>query len=135
MRRQVEETVSHERIYQHMYADHRRGPACTSTCASAERSAESDWDGRKRLGRRIDAEEYRTASALKNVRRLWRSAFIMEAGKSIWLKDAGPGGFMLNLVERKCGHLLTHPLGSKKADTVTTAIIVELCRLLARSVA
>jgi IS30 family transposase len=51
------------------------------------------------------------------------------------VEGAGPGGFMLNLVERKCGHLLTHPLGSKKADTVTTAIIVELCRLLARSVA
>ena len=51
MRRQGEETVSHERIYQHIYADHRRGAACTSTCASAERSAGSD------------AEEYRAASA------------------------------------------------------------------------
>jgi hypothetical protein len=80
MRRQGEATVSHERIYQHIYADHRRGAASTRTCTRAERSAGNNSDGR------IDAEEYRTFSALKNVRRLWRSAFIMETGKSIWVK-------------------------------------------------
>lgn len=41
---------------------------------------ERDSDGR------IGAEECSTASALKNMRRLRRSSFIMETGKSIWLK-------------------------------------------------
>ena len=42
------------------------------------------------------------------------------------VEGANHEGFLLTLVERKCGHLLMHPLGSKKADEVTTAIIVEL---------
>ena len=35
-------------------------------------------------------------------------------------------GFLLTLVERKCGHLLIHPLASIKADEVTIVIILEL---------
>lgn len=80
MRRQVEATVSHERIYQAVYVDYRRaggGKPLQATCASAERSAGSDSDGR------IGAEAFRTASALKNLRQLWRNAFITETGKSI----------------------------------------------------
>ena len=42
------------------------------------------------------------------------------------VEGAGHDGFLLTLVERKCGHLLMHPLSSKKADEVTTAIMVEL---------
>lgn len=65
------------------------GAATTSTCASAEKSAESDSDGR------IGPEEYRTASALKNVRRLRKSALMIlnsAVGFHIKMLSAAFGG-------------------------------------------
>lgn len=41
-------------------------------------------------------------------------------------------GFLPTLAERKCEHLLMHPLGSKKADAVTTAITAKLWPFVAK---
>lgn len=63
MRRQGEETVSHEHIYQHIYTDHRRGGSLNKHLRHCRKKR------RKQLEGRIGPEECRTASALKNVRR------------------------------------------------------------------
>ena len=46
MRRNGEETVSHERIYQHIYADHGRGGTLYKHLRQSARSAGSALDGR-----------------------------------------------------------------------------------------
>ena len=78
MRRSGEETVSPKRIYQHIYADHRRGGTLYKHLRQYHKKR------RKRLGRNDRRERYETASASKSVLKLKRSVSIMESGESIW---------------------------------------------------
>jgi len=120
MRRNGEETVSHERIYQHVYSDHRRGGTLYKhlrQCRKKRRRRLGRQDRRGRIRNRVSIEE-RPASV--------ESRFYYGDWEVDLIEGANRDGYLLTLVERKCGHLLVHPLGSKKADEVTVAIIVEL---------
>ena len=120
MRRQGEATVSHERIYQHIYADHRRGGSLYKhlrQCRKKRRKRLERQDRRGRIQNRISIEERSPIVEKRFYYGDWEVDLV---------EGAGHEGFLLTLVERKCGHLLMHPLDSKKADTVTMAIIVEL---------
>lgn len=120
MRRNGEATVSHERIYQHVYADHRRGGTLYKhlrQCRKKRRKRLGRKDRRGRIQNRVSIEERPSVVEKRFYYGDWEVDLV---------EGAGHDGFLLTLVERKCGHLLMHPLGSKKADEVTTAIIVEL---------
>jgi IS30 family transposase len=120
MRRNGEETVSHERIYQHVYSDHRRGGTLYKhlrQCRKQRKKRLGRQDRRGRIRNRVSIEE-RPASV--------ESRFYYGDWEVDLVEGANRDGYLLTLVERKCGHLLVHPLGSKKADEVTVAIIVEL---------
>lgn len=120
MRRNGEETVSHERIYQHVYSDHRRGGTLYKhlrQCRKKRRRRLGRQDRRGRIRNRVSIEE-RPASV--------ESRFYYGDWEVDLVEGANRDGYLLTLVERKCGHLLVHPLCSKKADEVTVAIIVEL---------
>lgn len=120
MRRNGEETVSHERIYQHVYSDHRRGGTLYKhlrQCRKKRRKRLGRQDRRGRIRNRVSIEE-RPPSV--------DSRFYYGDWEVDLVEGANRDGYLLTLVERKCGHLLVHPLCSKKADEVTIAIIVEL---------
>lgn len=120
MRRNGEETVSHERIYQHVYADHRRGGTLYKhlrQCRKKRRKRLGRKDRRGRIQNRVSIEERPPVVEKRIYYGDWEVDLV---------EGAGHEGFLLTLVDRKCGHLLMHPLDSKKADEVTTAIIVEL---------
>lgn len=120
MRRKGEPTVSHERIYQHVYADYRRGGTLFHHLRQRKRKRRKRLgreDRRGRIPNRVSIEE-RPASVEKR--------FYYGDWEVDLVEGANRGGYLLTLVERKCGHLLMRPLASKKADEVTTAIIAEL---------
>lgn len=120
MRRNGEETVSHERIYQHVYADHCRGGTLYQhlrQCRKKRRKRLGRQDRRGRIQNRVSIEERPPVVEKRFYYGDWEVDLV---------EGAGHEGFLLTLVERKSGHLLMHPLGSKMADEVTIAIIVEL---------
>ena len=120
MRRHGEEPVSHERIYQHVYADHRRGVRLYKhlrQCRKKRRKRLGRKDRRGRIQNRVSIEERPSVVEKRFYDGDWEVDLV---------EGAGHDGFLLTLVERKWGHLLMPPLGSKKADEVSTAIIVEL---------
>lgn len=119
MRRKGEETVSHERIYQHV-EDHRRGGTLYKhlrQCRKKRRKRLGRQDRRGRIQNRVSIEERPAVVEKRFYYGDWEADLVAGAGHE---------GFLLTLVERKCGHLLMHPLDSKKADEVTTAIVMEL---------
>ena len=120
MRRNGEETVSHERIYQHIYADHRRGGTLYKHLRQCRKKR------RKRLGRKDRRGRIQNRVSIEERPPVVEKRFYYGDWEVDLVEGANHEGFLLTLVERKCGHLLMHPLGSKKADEVTTAIIVEL---------
>ena len=126
MRRQGEATVSHERIYQHIYADHRRGDSLY------KHLCESRKKRRKRLGRQDRRGSIQNRVSIEERSPIVETGFYDGDWAVDLVEGAGHEGFLLTLVERKCGHLLMHPLDSKKADEVTTAIIVELWRFVGK---
>jgi IS30 family transposase len=120
MRRKGEETVSHERIYQHVYEDHRRGGTLYKhlrQCRKKRRKRLGRQDRRGRIQNRVSIEERPAVVEKRFYYGDWEADLVAGAAHE---------GFLLTLVQRKCGHLLMHPLGSKKADEVSTAIILEL---------
>lgn len=120
MRKNGEATVSHERIYQHVYADHRRGGTLYKHLRQCRKKR------RKRLGRKDRRGRIQNRVSIEERPRVVEKRFYYGDWEVDLVEGAGHEGFLLTWVERKCGHLLMHPLGSKKADEVTTAIIVEL---------
>ena len=120
MRRNGEETVSHERIYQHIYADHGRGGTLYKHlrhCRKKRRKRLGRQDRRGRIQNRVSIEERPPVVEKRFYYGDWEVDLVEGANRD---------GYLLTLVDRKCGHLLMHPLGTKTADEVTTAIIVEL---------
>ena len=120
MRKNGEETVSHERIYQHVYADHRRGGTLYKhlrQCRKKRRNRLGRQDRRGRIQNRVSIEE-RPAVVEKR--------FYYGDWEVDLVAGSNHDGFVLTLVERKCGHLLMYPLANKKADEVSMAIILEL---------
>jgi len=120
MRRNGEETVSHERIYQHVYDDHRRGGSLYKHLRQCRKKR------RKRLGRQDRRGRIQNRVSIEERPEVVEKRFYYGDWEADLVEGANRDGYLLTLVERKSGHLLMCPLGSKKADEVTTAIIVEL---------
>ena len=120
MRRNGEETVSHERIYQHIYADHRRGGTLYKHLRQCRRKR------RKRLGRQNRRGRIQNRVSIEERPAVVEERFYYGDWEADLVEGANRDGYLLTLVERKSGHLLVHPLASKKTDEVTVAIIVEL---------
>ena len=98
MRRQGEETVSHERIYQHIYADHRRGVSlykrqCRKKC-------------RKQLGRQYQRGRIQNRVSIEERSPIVEKRFYYGDWEVDLVEGANHEGFLLTLLERKCGHLL-----------------------------
>jgi IS30 family transposase len=115
-----EETVSHERIYQHIYADH----LCGGTLYKHLRQCRKKR--RKRLGRRDRRGRIQNRVSIDERPAVVQRRFYYGDWEVDLVEGAHRDGYVLTLVERKSGLLLMHPLASKKADEVTLAIIVEL---------
>lgn len=126
MRRNGEGTVSHERIYQHIYADHRSGGTLYKHLRQCRRKR------RRRLGRKDRRGRIQNRVSIEERPPVVEKRFFYGDWEVDLVEGAGHEGFLLTLVERKRGYLLMHPLGSKKADEVTTAIIVELWRYIGK---
>ena len=120
MRRNGEETVSHERIYQHVYDDYRRGGSLYKHLRQCRKKR------RKRLGRQDRRGRIQNRVSIEERPEVVEKRFYYGDWEADLVEGANRDGYLLTLVERKSGHLLMCPLGSKKADEVTTAIIVEL---------
>lgn len=120
MRRNGEESVSHERIYQHVYADHQRGGTLYKhlrQCRKKRRKRLGRDDRRGRIQNRVSIEERPPVVQKRFYYGDWEVDLVAGANHD---------GFLLTVVERKSGHLLMQPLCSKKAEEVTTAIIGQL---------
>jgi IS30 family transposase len=120
MRRQGEDTVSHERIYQHIYADFKAGGSLHKHLRRKRRRR------KRRLGRpdkrgaivnRVSIEERPASVDSKYYYGDWEGDLIM-GGKH--------GGAVLTLAERKTQFCLMYPLQSKRSDEVQAAMIKVL---------
>ena len=120
LRKNGEERVSDERIYQHIYADYRRGGTLYKHLRQRRKKR------RKRLGRPDRRGRIQNRISIEERPAVVERRFYYGGWEADLVEGANRDGYLLTLVERKCGSLLMHSLGSKKADEVTTAIIVEL---------
>jgi IS30 family transposase len=120
MRRQGEETVSHERIYQHIYADFKTGGSLHKHLRRKRKRR------KRRLGRpdkrgaivnRVSIEERPASVDSKYYYGDWEGDLIV-GGKD--------GGAVLTLAERKTQLCLMYPLQSKRSDEVQAAMIKVL---------
>lgn len=120
MRRKGEETVSHERIYQHIYADFERGGDLYRHLRQRRRKR------RKRLGRKDRRGRIPNRTSIDERPRGVETRFHYGDWEADLIVGSGHEGAALTLVERKCGHCLIHPLDGKSADGVAIAMIVAL---------
>ena len=120
MSRRGEQTVSHERIYQHIYSDYDHGGDLYLHLRQSRRKR------RKRLGRkdrrgvipnRTSIDERPASVDSKRYYGDWEADLIVGAGHQ---------GAALTLVERKTKHCLIYPLEGKRSDEVMMAMIVAL---------
>ena len=120
MRRQGEDTVSHERIYQHIYADFKAGGSLHKHLRRKRKRR------KRRLGRpdkrgaivnRVSIEERPASVDSKYYYGDWEGDLIV-GGKD--------GGAVLTLAERKTQLCLMYPLQSKRSDEVQAAMIKVL---------
>lgn len=120
MRRQGEDTVSHERIYQHIYADFKAGGDLHKHLRRKRKRR------KRRLGRpdkrgaivnRVSIEDRPASVDSKYYYGDWEGDLIM-GGKH--------QGAVLTLAERKTQLCLMYPLESKRSDEVQAAMIKVL---------
>lgn len=120
MPRKGEETVSPERIYQHIYADYDHGGTLYQHLRQPRKKR------RRRLGRkdrrgvipnRVSIDERPASVDSKRYYGDWEGDLII-GGKN--------EGAALTLVERKTRHCLIYPLEGKRSDEVMVAMIAAL---------
>lgn len=120
MRRQGEDTVSHEHIYQYIYADYKAGGSLHKHLRRKRKRR------KRRLGRpdkrgaivnRVSIEERPASVDSKYYYGDWEGDLIV-GGKH--------GGAVLTLAERKTQLCLMYPLQSKRSDEVQAAMIKVL---------
>ena len=120
MHRSGEPTVSHERIYQHIYSDYDHGGELYLHLRQRRKKR------RRRLGRkdrrgvipnRVSIDERPASVDSKRYYGDWEGDLII-GGKH--------EGAVLTLVERKTKHCLMYPLEGKSSDEVMIAMIVAL---------
>lgn len=120
LRRMGEETVSHERIYQHVYRDHRHGGALYRHLRRQRKRRRSRLGRRDRRGRianRASIDERPRSVDLKRFYGDWEADLVVGRNHE---------GAVLTLVERKGKYCLIHPLESKRSDEVALAMTAAL---------
>ena len=126
MRRRGEQTVSHERIYQHIYSDYDHGGELYLHLRQSRKKR------RKRLGRkdrrgvipnRVSIDERPASVDSKRYYGDWEADLIVGAGHQ---------GAALTLAERKTKHCLIYPLEGKRSDEVMMAMIEALWPFIGR---
>jgi IS30 family transposase len=126
MRRQGEDTVSHERIYQHLYADFKAGGDLHKHLRRKRKRRKRRLGRPDKGGGYSEPREHRGASCerrLEVLLRDWEGDLIM-GGKH--------GGAVLTLAERKTQFCLMYPLQSQRSDEVQTAMIKVLQRFIGK---
>lgn len=120
MRRQGEATVSHERIYQHIYSDYDHGGTLFHHLRRQRKKR------RQRLGRkdrrgvipnRVSIDERPASVDSRRYYGDWEGDLIVGRKHE---------GAVLTLVERKTKHCLMYPLEGKRSDEVMIAMIEAL---------
>ena len=120
MRKNGEQTVSHERIYQHIYADYDHGGDLYLHLRQRRKKRRRRLGRKDRRGRipnRVSIDERPASVDTKRYYGDWEGDLIV--GKN-------HEGAALTLVERKTKHCLIYPLEGKRADEVMLAMIVAL---------
>lgn len=126
MGRNGEETVSHERIYQHIYRDYHHGGDLYLHLRQRRKKR------RRRLGRkdrrghianRVSIEQRPASVDSKHYYGDWEGDLIIGARHQ---------GAALTLVERKSKHCLIYPLEGKRSQEVMEAMIVTLWPFLGK---
>jgi IS30 family transposase len=120
MRRQVEKTVSHERIYQHIYSDYDHGGTLYLHLRGQRKKRRRRLGHKDRRGvipNRVSIDERPASVDSKRYYGDWEGDLIVGAKHE---------GAVLTLVERKTKHCLMYPLEGKRSDEVMIAMIVAL---------
>lgn len=120
MRKKREATVSHERIYQHVYSDYDRGGDLYKHLRQCRRKR------RKRLGRKDRRGRIRNRVSIDERPASVETRCFYGDWEADLMEGADRDGYVLTLVERKKGYCVIHPLRSKKAEEVTVAMIAAL---------
>ena len=120
MRRQGETTVSHERIYQHIYSDFDHGGTLYLHLRRQRKKRRRRLGHKDRRGvipNRVSIDERPASVDSKRYYGDWEGDLIVGAKHE---------GAVLTLVERKTKHCLMYPLEGKRSDEVMVAMIVAL---------
>jgi IS30 family transposase len=120
MRRQGEETVSHERIYQHIYSDYDHGGTLYLHLRQQRKKRRRRLGHKDRRGvipNRVSIDKRPASVDSKRYYGDWEGDLIV-GGKH--------RGAALTLVERKTKHCLIYPLEGKRSDEVMVAMIAAL---------
>jgi transposase, IS30 family len=120
MRRNAETTVSHERIYQHIYSDHHQGGDLHLHLRQGRKKRRrrlGRTDRRGRIPNRVSIDERPASVESKHYYGDWEADLIIGAKHQ---------GAALTLVERKSKHCLIYPLEGKHSDEVMEAMILVL---------
>ena len=120
MRRQGETTVSHERIYQHIYSDFDHGGTLYLHLRRQRKKRRRRLGHKDRRGvipNRVSIDERPASVDSKRYYGDWEGDLIVGAKHE---------GAVLTLVERKTKHCLMYPLEGKRSDEVMIAMIVAL---------
>lgn len=115
-----QETVSHERIYQHVYRDHRHGGTLYRHLRHQRKKRRKRLGRRDRRGRianRVSIDERPASVDQRLFYGDWEADLVM--GKN-------HEGAVLTLVERKGKYCLIHPLENKRGNEVALAMIAAL---------
>jgi len=126
MRRKGEETVSHERIYQHVYRDYHQGGSLHLHLRQRRKKRRrrlGRTDRRGRIPNRVSIEQRPASVESKHYYGDWEADLIVGANHQ---------GAVLTLVERKSKHCLIYPLEGKRSDEVMVAMIVVLWPFLGK---
>jgi IS30 family transposase len=120
MRRQGEATVSHERIYQHIYSDYDHGGGLFKHLRRQRKKRRRRLGHKDRRGvipNRLSIDERPASVDSKRYYGDWEGDLIVGSKHE---------GAVLTLVERKTKHCLMYPLEGKRSDEVMLAMIVAL---------
>ena len=126
MRRKGEETVIHERIYQHVYRDYHQGGSLHLHLRQRRKKRRrrlGRTDRRGRIPNRVSIEHRPASVESKHYYVDWEADLIVGANHH---------GAVLTLVKRKSKHCLIYPLEGKRSDEVMVSMIVVLWPFLGK---
>jgi len=120
LRKTGQESVSHERIYQHVYRDHRHGGTLYRHLRHQRKKRRKRLGRHDRRGRIVNRVSIDERPASVDQRRFYGD---WEADLVMGTKHEGAA---LTLVERKGKYCLIHPLENKRSNDVALAMIAAL---------